>query len=118
MRDRQVRPAEGELVMSSDVVGAIVASEASKADGVVTLGDTAVEEIESLLSRGSLPKGVAVQSAQGEVAATLKIRVEYGTKIPDLANSIRTKIADAIRAITGYTVRSINITVDRMELPE
>ena len=113
----KVEAADGDLVMSSGVISTIVVTEASKTAGVVALGDASTKELPHLLARGAQPKGIAVEIGSGEVAAALRIRVKYGAKIPDLANRMRNRIAEAVKAITGYTVRGVDITVEKMELP-
>ena len=56
-------------------------------------------------------------SEYGSVTYHLKLEVLYGTKIPSLAEEIRRQLAGAIENMTGYTVKTVDITIERIVDP-
>lgn len=77
----------------------------SVADGIVTL-----------LGRENLQKGIKVMAENGIVNVDIHIIVEYGTRIPVVAENIRERVSYAIGKYTGLKPGTINIFVDGIRL--
>ena len=48
----------------------------------------------------------------------ISLRVEYGKNIPALADQVRRRIGDAVYHITGRVVRSVDVHIDKIIIPE
>jgi uncharacterized alkaline shock family protein YloU len=57
---------------------------------------------------------VAVQLDGREAVFRLRIGVRHGRSMPEVADALRQRIADAVRAKTGYGVRAVDVVVDRV----
>lgn len=53
----------------------------------------------------------------GDVDITLDVALRYPSPVPELADSLRQRVTEEVRRITGYRVRSIRINVSSL-LPE
>ena len=53
----------------------------------------------------------------GKVSYDLKLEVYYGAKIPVLVEEIRRQLTQAIQDMTGYTVETVDITVEKVVEP-
>jgi len=56
-------------------------------------------------------QGVNVDVGEHEAAIDLRIIVDYGASIPQVAESIRRNVASRVKAMTGLTVTEVNIDV-------
>ena len=104
-------PDEGGILrISETVLAEIAATEAAVTDGVVA-GHEA-----SRKGKDGHPtvQDVRVQVGSDEVVFHLTIGVRGGLRMPDVADVLRQRVAQAVRAKTGYTVRAVNVLVDRV----
>lgn len=56
-------------------------------------------------------QGVNVDVGEHEAAVDLRIVVDYGASIPQVADAIRRNVSSRVRAMTGLTVKEVNIDV-------
>lgn len=54
----------------------------------------------------------------GTVAFDLKVTMVYGVKIPEVAQKARDRIMSEVEELTGYKVERVDITVERLIMPE
>ena len=72
-----------------------------------------VEGVAELMG-GWRTKGVQVAEVEGEEGTyviDVRVAIEYGVNCVALAESIRSRIADAVERMTGQRVRAINVHV-------
>ncbi len=95
-------PSTGELKFGPNIITEIAVREVSEVEGVAEL------------SGGWRTKGVQVTEVEGEEGVyvlDVRVAVEYGVNCVALAESIRSRIADAIGRMTGQSARAINVHV-------
>ena len=119
---RHVRVAmeKGELTIAKKVLTTIVYREAREAPGVVELGGFSIwKRIARFFGFPVGMRGVRVDLGEGEIGVVLTIVVRFGVDIHELAELIRHRITDAVRAQTGLEVNCVDIHVAsiRDELP-
>ncbi len=68
--------------------------------------------LSDLLKLKEEPDGIGIYESAGGLILDLHIVVTFGTNIPAVAESIRSKVEFAVSEKTGYTVSEINIYVD------
>ena len=56
-------------------------------------------------------QGVNVDVGEHEAAVDLRIVVDYGASIPQVAESIRRNVSSRVKSMTGLTVKEVNINV-------
>lgn len=94
---------DGEVVLSDDVLISIIGMAAEKAEGAALLGKNP-------------KKSVKVEAEENQVAITLQISVEYGLKIPEVAEALRKEIQEAVTNMTGMAVSAIHIHVQELTM--
>jgi uncharacterized alkaline shock family protein YloU len=113
----------GRTVIAEGVVAKIAGVAAREVEGVhdlVPLGaGAALAGIAGRLARtDQRSSGVNVEVGQREAAVDLNMTVEYGVSIPQVAEAVRQNVMDRIRAMTGLTVKEVNINASDLYFPE
>lgn len=104
--------AESSVRISDDVVGVIAGIAAMEVEGVAGMsGGFAAEVSERMLGKKNLTKGVRVQVGEKEAAIDLYIVVEYGVRIPDVAQQVQENVKRAVESMTGLDCVQINIHI-------
>jgi len=114
---------EGKTHIANEVVAKIVALATKEIAGVHDMGtlglsDTLTGFAQRAAKTGQSTQGVQVEVGEREVAIDLKVVVEYGVSIPQVATAIRRNLASRINTMTGLTVKEVNIDVSGLYFAE
>jgi len=114
---------EGKTHIANEVVAKIVALATKEIAGVHEMGtlgltDTLTGFAQRTAKTGQSTQGVIVEVGEREVAVDLKVVVEYGVSIPQVATAIRRNLANRINTMTGLTVKEVNIDVSGLYFAE
>ncbi|GAC1523121.1 MAG: Asp23/Gls24 family envelope stress response protein [Chloroflexota bacterium] len=116
---------EGKTHISDIVVAKIAAAACREVGGIHDMGRTgvggAVSGAIGAVTGGSdqqSTKGVSVQVGEQETIVNVDIIVDYGTRIPQIADALRTTISERLNTLTGLTVRAVNIEVSDVYFPQ
>jgi len=101
----------GKTVIANEVVAIIAGIATSEVPGVAAMSSGIVDDITTSLGMKSSKRGVKVEITEDTVNITISIVVDFGVRIPDVAQTIRTKVIDAVQTMTGLTVNTVNIYV-------
>ena len=71
---------------------------------------------EVLSGKKNLAKGIKVDVGEKETKIDVNIIVEYGTRIPDVAYEIQTKVKKAVETMTGLKVVEVNVHVQGVNI--
>jgi uncharacterized alkaline shock family protein YloU len=63
-------------------------------------------------------QGVNVEVGEREAAVDLRMTVDYGVSIHQVAEAVRRNVVNRLQAMTGLVVREVNIAVDDLFFPE
>ena len=96
-----------DVVAVSDVQG--VAGMAKGFAGGIT---------EALSGKKNLAKGIKVEVAGKETKIDVNIIVEYGSRIPDVAFEIQSRIKKSVKEMTGLEVVAVNVHVQGVQTPQ
>ena len=95
----------GNVMISEDVIAAIVEQTLEETDGVVKGGADVV-------GKKSWGKGVRIAIAEdNSVSIGCNIIVGYGESVINVANAVQESITTAIESVTGVTVTDVNVNV-------
>ncbi len=101
----------GLIRISDDVVGTIAGIAATEVEGVAGMSGGIVGGITEMLGRKNLAKGVKVEVGEREAALDLFIVVDYGVRIPEIAQRVQENVKRAVESMTGLTVVEANIHI-------
>lgn len=107
---------EGKTSISNEVVTKIVALATKEIAGMhemgtLGFGDALTGLAQRAVKSAQNTQGVNVEVGEREAAVDVKVVVEYGVSIPQLAAAIRRNITSRVNAMTGLTVQEVNIDV-------
>lgn len=115
----------GDLVITREVVAAVVARAAAGAPGLVQLGPLPrpgprgprwLVRLRAWLRRlvgreRPAQPGVALELGEGEVAVALVVVARTGVDLATLARALRERVTRAVRGATGLDVRCCDVAV-------
>ena len=100
----------GTLLISEDVIAAIVAHSLNEVEGVVGLNTKAISDLAELI--GKKGKGVKIAIAEDNaLTVDCNITVAYGQSVVDVAKAAQLAVSNAISAMTGAVLAAVNINV-------
>ena len=122
-RATELVTAQGKTTIADVVVSKIAGLAAREVPGVhdlVAQGmGAAVTGLAQRVTRAdSRSTGVNVEVGEREAAVDLRLRVEYGVSIPELAVAVRGNVMARLQSMTGLSVKEVNIDVVDLYFPE
>ena len=100
------------IKISNDVVAVIAGVAVSEVPGVASMSGGFAGGISEVLSgKKNLSKGIKVDADEKEVRIDVNIIVEYGSRIPDVAYEIQTRVKKSVENMTGLKVSEVNVHV-------
>ena len=114
---------QGKTTIADVVVSRIAGIAAREVPGVhelVTQGvGGAVTGLAQRMTRADTrSQGVNVEVGVREAAIDLRLTVEYGVSIPQVAEAVRRNIMNRLESMTGLIVKEVNIDVTDLYFPE
>ena len=105
------------MAIAPGVVETIISLAVRDVDGVVSVGDPTTSGIMSLIGGGKpSTQGIEVETGEDdELHVSLRLFVKSGYVLPDLANTVRQAVADAINTQVGAKVGSVDIYIDGIQ---
>lgn len=105
------------IKIADDVVAVIAGVAVSEIQGVANMAGGFAGGISEVLSgKKNLAKGIKVEVGEKETKIDVNIIVEYGTRIPDVAYEIQTKVKKAVETMTGLKVVEVNVHVQGVNI--
>jgi uncharacterized alkaline shock family protein YloU len=92
-------------------VAIIAGLAASEVKGVAGMSGGVSAGIVEMLGRKNLAKGVKVEVGEKETAIDLFVIIEFGARIPEVAQQIQRNVKNAVESMTGLKVVETNIHV-------
>lgn len=119
---------EGKTTIDNGVVAKIAAAAAQEVPGIHDMGTSgvggavggAIGAMTGAVGGGSnqqSTKGVSVEVGEVEALINLNIIVDYGARIPQIAEGLRKNVSNRVQTLTGLTVKAINIEVSDVFFP-
>ena len=105
------------IKIADDVVAVIAGVAVSEIPGVANMAGGFAGGITEVLSgTKNMAKGIKVDVGEKETKIDVNIIVEYGTRIPDVAYEIQTKVKKAVETMTGLKVVEVNVHVQGVNI--
>ncbi len=108
----------GTIHISEEVLGGIAAAAALEVEGVGSLSANLSSELGELLGKKSQAKGVRIQVEEESVSVSLAVMLNYGFPIPQVAAAIQESVKNAVEAMSGLTVSTVDVTIAGILFPQ
>ncbi len=101
----------GVIHISEDVIAVLVGAAVAEVEGVAGLAATVGSDLQELLGKRSLHKGVKVSFGEdGTMVVDVLLTVRFGSNITEVASQVQERVASGVEAITGsQTVVNIHV---------
>ena len=105
------------MAIAPGVVETIVSLAAQSVEGVSCVGDPTTSGIRSIIGGGKpSTQGIEVEADEGnKLHVSIRLHVESGQVLPELAAKVRQAIADAVNSQVGLGVGSVDIFIDGIQ---
>jgi len=102
----------GTVMISEDVIAAIVAHAAGEVEGVVSLNVKPGADIAELIGKKNWGKGLKITIFENNsVAIDCNITVAYGQSVVSVAKAVQEAITNALETMAGIEIAEINVNV-------
>ena len=98
----------GRLTIARDAVAGIVAETALACYGVVGL--SAATRVGRMLRRD----GIVIDGGPAALRIELHVVVEHGLNLAEVASTVRSQVAYEVERLTGLTVSSVEVVIQRV----
>lgn len=122
-RATELKTEQGKTTIADSVVAKIAGIAAREVAGVHDLSAQGAGAMLSGLTQrvtggDQRSQGVSVEVGEREAAVDLRMVMNYGVSIPQVAEAVRQNVISRIQAITGLAVKEVNIDVSDLYFPE
>ena len=101
----------GNVMISEDVIEAIVVQTISEVEGVHGLVVKPGADIADLIGK-NWGKGMKIQIAEdNSVSISCNVSVKYGYSVVDVAKNVQNALTSAVEGMTGVKVTVVNVNV-------
>ena len=91
----------GSLQISTEVVGKIARCAALEVD----------KKLKSLLESASIQPPVVVEMRDGTASITLHLMMQFGARIPSVAEKVQENVKSAVQNMTNVTVSRVDLVI-------
>lgn len=114
---------QGRTTIADAVVAKVAGIATREVAGVHELvmqgaGETLAGLTQRVTGSDTRTQGVNVEVGEREAAIDLRMTVDYGVSIPQVADAVRRNIISRVQAMTGLLVKEVNIDVTDLYFPE
>ena len=99
----------GRISITPDAVAQIVGAAAAESYGVVALAGRG--RLSRLVPWG-IKKGVDVELRDGSLAVELRVIVEHGVKLAEVAEAVRARVQYELERMVGLPIASLEVHID------
>lgn len=104
------------MAIAPGVVETIVSIAVNDVDGIASVGPYATSGLRSVLASKPSTQGIDIAvDDNDELVVTVHVDVYFGYVLPDLAESIRQAIDQAVASQVGLTVGRVDVFVDGIQ---
>ena len=93
----------GSIHISEDVLAAVSAGAVAEVEGI--------SGMMNMTNKKTAARGVRVSFEEDSAVIDLYVLLRYGYAIPEVAEKIQNAVCSAVEAMTGFTVKAVNVHV-------
>ncbi len=104
--------ANGNVLISEDVIATIVAHAVTEVKGVVGLSTKPGADIAEFIGKKNWGKGIKILvNEDNEVSIDCNVTVSYGHSVVAVAKDVQAAIHNAVEELTGVVIAAVNVNV-------
>lgn len=109
----------GSLQISTEVIGKIARCAALEIEGVAEVScGLQNKKVKDLLEIASLQSPVTVTMREGTAEITLNLLVNFGVRIPSVAEKVQENVKSAVQSMTNVTVSRVDLVIAGLSAPQ
>lgn len=109
----------GSLQISTEVIGKIARCAALEIEGVAEVScGRQNKKVKGLLEIASLQSPVTVTMREGTAEITLNLLVNFGVRIPSVAEKVQENVKSAVQSMTNVTVSRVDLVIAGLSAPQ
>lgn len=109
----------GSLQISTEVIGKIARCAALEIEGVAEVScGRQNKKVKDLLEIASLQSPVTVTMQEGTAEITLNLLVNFGVRIPSVAEKVQENVKSAVQSMTNVTVSRVDLVIAGLSAPQ
>lgn len=109
----------GSLQISTEVIGKIARCAALEIEGVAEVScGRQNKKVKDLLEIASLQSPVTVTMREGTAEITLNLLVNFGVRIPSVAEKVQENVKSAVQSMTNVTVSRVDLVIAGLSAPQ
>lgn len=102
----------GNVMISEDVIVAIVEHTLSEVDGVAGISTKPGNDIADLIGMKNWGRGMKIQVADDNtISIDCNVLINYGQSVVDVADAVQAALTAAVESMTGVKVTNVNVNV-------
>lgn len=107
------------VAIAPGVVETIISLAARDVAGVAGIGDATTSSIRTFIGGKPATQGIDVDvDENNELHVSIRLIVESGNVLPDIAANVRRAIADAVNMQVGAKVGSVDVYIDGIQFED
>lgn len=106
----------GDISVDNEVIKNIALKAATDIQGIHKIRKGLIKKFWNSLTRRDSAVGVRLEfTSDSEVEITLKIMIEYGVNIPEVAGAVQENVKKAIEYMTGLTATEVAVKIIKIQ---
>ena len=101
----------GNVMISEDVLGTIVAQAISEVDGVIGLSAKPGADIAEIIGKKNWGKGVKIDINENELTVDCNLVVAYGQNVVTVAAAAQEAMRNALESMANVKLAAVNVNV-------
>ena len=119
MADKRVEliDEDGRISIAEDVIASIARIAAEKVDGIAHSSGSGSGGLMSIFSGEDIAPNIKTELSNEEVRVELRISVEYGYPVHEVAQGVQQNVQRDIEQLAGVTVSNVDVFVKKVVPP-
>lgn len=104
------------MALAPGVVETIISIAANEVEGVASVGSSSAAGLRAVFTTRPSTQGIEIDVTENDkLHIAIRIEVNYGHVLPDVAAAVRSSIADAVSSQIGIPVESVDVYIDGIQ---
>ena len=108
---------DGRITVTDEVIATIAQSAAEKVDGIAKASGGVAGGLKSIFGGEDLAPNIKAELAEGNVRLELRIAVEYGYPVHEVAGGVQRNVQQDVERLAGVSVSSVDVYVKKVVPP-